>query len=173
MHRRQPLPRRWLLTDERQGEALWKALERLPRGSGIVFRHYGLDVKGRTGLLQRVLKVAQHRRLLVVVAGEARLRADGVHGVSGPRAGRAIRTASAHCLKEIRAAERAGIDLLFVSPVFATRSHPGARTLGRRGFAALARRTKLPVIALGGMNDRRARTLIGAYGWGGIDAWSG
>ena len=35
MKRRQPLPRVWLMTDERQGDGLWGALERLPRGAGM------------------------------------------------------------------------------------------------------------------------------------------
>ena len=41
-------------------------------------------------------------------------------------------------------------------------------------FAWLARRTPLPVIALGGMNAPRGRRLasFGAYGWAGIDAWA-
>jgi thiamine-phosphate pyrophosphorylase len=74
---------------------------------------------------------------------------------------------------EIRAAERAGADLLFLSPVFATSSHPGARPLGLARFAWLARRTPLPVLALGGMNGPRGRRLasFGAYGWAGIAAW--
>ncbi len=56
----------------------------------------------------------------------------------------------------------------------ATRSHPDARTLGLARFAWLARRTPLPVIALGGMNEARGKRLasFGAYGWAGIDAWS-
>jgi len=28
------------------------------------------------------------------------------------------------------------------------------------------------VVALGGMNAGRARTLSGAYGWAAVDAWS-
>src|SRR5439155_26981070 len=42
MHARHPLPRLWLMTDERQGDGLWAALERMPRGAGVVFRHYSL-----------------------------------------------------------------------------------------------------------------------------------
>src|SRR3546814_3022387 len=42
MHRRQPLPHLWMMTDERQGETLWRALYRLPRGAGVVFRHHSL-----------------------------------------------------------------------------------------------------------------------------------
>jgi thiamine-phosphate pyrophosphorylase len=172
MQRRQPLPRQWLMTDERQGEALWTALERLPRGSGIVFRHYGLERRAREKLLRKVQRVARKRRLLVLVAGTARWRADGAHHKRQHRSGRGLRSVPTHNLQEIRAAERAGADLIFLSPVFPTRSHPGAKPLGRIRFNALARQTKLPVIALGGMNKRRARTLCGAYGWAGIDAWT-
>jgi thiamine-phosphate pyrophosphorylase len=84
-----------------------------------------------------------------------------------------LRSAPVHGQAEIRTAERAGADLLFLSPVFATSSHIGARPLGLARFAWLARRTPLPVIALGGMNRERGRRLasFGAYGWAGIDAW--
>ncbi len=35
-------PRTWLMTDERLGIRLWEAIDRLPKDSGIVFRHYAL-----------------------------------------------------------------------------------------------------------------------------------
>jgi hypothetical protein len=44
-----------------------------------------------------------------------------------------------------------------VSPVFATRSHPGARTLGPLRAAAIARALPVPAIALGGVDERRYR----------------
>ena len=171
MHRRQPLPRLWLMTDERQGEALWAALAQLPSGSGIVFRHYGLDAPAREALFLRLQRIARKKRLLVLVAGAQALRGDGHYGLRkrSPKSG--LLGSPAHTLTEIRAAERAGADFIFLSPVYSTRSHPGAPTLGRLRFAALARQTKLPVFALGGMNERRARGLAGAYGWAGIDAW--
>ena len=89
-------------------------------------------------------------------------------------AGRGLRSAPAHDFSEIRAAERARADLIFLSPVFATRSHPDAAPLGLARFAWLARRTALPVIALGGMDEARGKKLasFGAYGWAGIDAFA-
>lgn len=176
MSRRQPLPRLWLMTDERQGEKLWEALERLPRWSGMVFRHYGLAGEARRSLFGDVRRVARRRDLLLLLAGTdaqaLEWGADGGHG-RGPRSspGR-LRSAPAHDLAEIRAAERAGADFVFLSPVYATRSHPGANPLGPRMFARLALATRLPVIALGGMDERKARNLRGAYGWAGIDAWT-
>ena len=176
MQRRHPLPRLWLMTDERQGDSLWPALEGLPLFSGIVFRHYGLPSEVRRALFGRVRAVARRRGLLLLLGGTQSEAlawgADGSHG-RGQRAspGR-LRSAPAHDLAEIRAAERAGADLIFLSPVHATRSHPGAEPLGPRAFSALARATRLPVIALGGMDAQKAGRLDCAYGWAGIDAWT-
>ena len=166
MPRRQPLPRLWLMTDERQGEALWAALERLPKGAGVVFRHYGLERGERRRLFERVRKVARRRRLLLMAA--AGLRGDGGHNGRG----RGFRSASAHNLRELKSAERSGAALIFLSPVFATRSHPGARPLGPVRFGLISRQARVPVIALGGMDQHKARRLPSAYGWAGIDAWS-
>ncbi|WCT73196.1 thiamine phosphate synthase [Sphingomonas naphthae] len=174
MPRRHPaLPACWLMTDERQGEALWVALRRLPKGSGVVFRHYSLPPAERRALFDRVRRIARARRLVLVLAGPPRLargwRADGAHGRSPHRSPGLLRTAPVHDRRELVVA--GGADLLFVSPVFATRSHLGARGLGRIGFHALARRTRQPVAALGGMTARRARSL-GGVRWAAIDAWS-
>ncbi|MFN5818931.1 MAG: thiamine phosphate synthase, partial [Novosphingobium sp.] len=40
--RKKPLPAIWLLSDARNDAVLERALMRLPRGSGFVFRHYHL-----------------------------------------------------------------------------------------------------------------------------------
>jgi thiamine-phosphate pyrophosphorylase len=170
MDRRQPLPRRWLMTDERQGDALFDAVARLPAGAGIVFRHTSLEQVARRDLFARVR--AAHPGLLLL-AGSANLaRSWGADGSHGAGAGEGLRTASVHNLAEIRAAEAAGAALVFLSPVFATRSHPDATPLGPEGFATLAAQTRLPVAALGGMDEKRAENLRGAYGWAGIDAWT-
>ena len=175
MRRRQPLPRLWLMTDERIGDELFDAIGRLPRGAGIVFRHYSLPKAERRALFDRVRNVARRRGLVLVLAGPASTArlwgADGSHGRERGGAWSGIRTAPAHDLAEIRAAERAGADLLFLSPVHATRSHPGAAPLGTDRFARLARRSHLPVVALGGLGPGRGSALRarGAYGWAGID----
>jgi thiamine-phosphate pyrophosphorylase len=164
------------MTDERQGDALWDALERLPPGGGVIFRHYATPGPERRALFERVRRIARRRRLLLVLAGTPRdaaaWRADGAHGVSSFGGSRPlVRTAPAHNRRQLITAQRSA-DLVLLSPVFPTRSHPGAKPLGPLGFADLARRAKSPVIALGGMTERRARRLHGHYGWAAIDAWS-
>jgi thiamine-phosphate pyrophosphorylase len=167
------LPRVWLMTDERLGAQLLATISALPPGSGIVFRHYALGKQARKALFEDILKIARKRRLMLVVAGPALARADGVHGRS-PHRRTGIRTAPVHSVRERIAAERSGADLLFASPIFATKSHPGSRPLGKVRFGLLIRGARVPVIALGGMTDKRARALrpLGIYGWAAIDGLS-
>jgi thiamine-phosphate pyrophosphorylase len=175
MSSRQPLPRLWLITDERQGERLFDAIARLPADAGIVFRHDSLPDAARRDMFEQVKEAAPGLLLLAGPADQARAwGADGSHG-RGRGRGQGLRSAPVHSLSEIRAAERDGAALVFLSPAYSTQSHPDARPLGLARFAWLARRTRLPVIALGGMNEARGRRLasFGAYGWAGIDAWSG
>jgi thiamine-phosphate pyrophosphorylase len=173
MRSRHTLPRLWLMTDERQGEGLFEAIAHLPADAGIVFRHYSLPPAQRRALFNRVRDAAPGPVLLAGPAEQA--EAWGADGSHGRGRGFGLRSAPVHDYAQIRAAERDGAALLFLSPVYPTRSHPDARPLGLARFAWLARRTTLPVIALGGMNAARGRRLasFGAYGWAGIDAWSG
>lgn len=171
MRSRHPLPRLWLMTDERMGEALWAALDRLPRGAGVVVRHHATEAAERAPIVARILAIARRRGLMVITAGQ---RARGTAGVHNPRRGTVhsgLVTRSAHGLREAIAAGRAGAALIFLSPVFATRSHPGSATLGRVRFARTARQVAVPVVALGGMDAARFRSLPYAYGWAAIDAW--
>jgi len=151
------------MTDERMGDALWRALARLPPGSGVVFRHLATPLGERRTLFRRVRQIALARRLVLVAADPPLPCA--MHGrVPGAT------TWPAHDRGEALAGARAGARLLFVSPVFETRSHPGATALGAARAARIGRGLGLPVVALGGMSERRWRRS-GFDGWAAIDAW--
>lgn len=170
-HRQPPIPVLWLMTDERLGDGLWAALRRLPQGSGVVFRQYATPARERRMLFSRVVRIARARGLVVVRAGKrAGFGEDGVHG-NARGCGQGLRTAPAHDRREAVSAVRRGADLLFVSPVFATRSHPGTEALGARKARRIALGLPVVVIALGGMDARRFRKLAGFDGWAAIDAW--
>jgi len=166
-------PRTWLMTDERMGEGLWDALEWLPRGAGVVFRHYATATAERREIYARVRKIARKRRLTLVVAGPPLPGANGVHGQGATRKA-GLRTRPVHSRMEAIAAVRAEADLIFVSPIFATRSHPDARALGAARLGMMLRGIDIPAIALGGMNARRFRRLapLKLHGWAAIDAWT-
>lgn len=164
------LPRIWLMTDERLGEDLLPAIRALPRGSGIIFRHYATPPKERRMLFDAVQNLARRGGHMLLLAGSPRMaRGWGADGTHGRHPGSV--TAPVHNLRELRLAERLGVRILFVSPVFATRSHPDARSLERIGLARMAHQTRRPVIALGGMTAARFKTLsrTGVYGWAAID----
>lgn len=178
--RERPLPRLWLFTDERVADdTLLASARALPQGSGIVFRHYRTSRTARRALYDRLRAVAKRRRLVLLLAGRAQdaaaWQADGIHAGStahrlrGVRRG--LRSTAAHDAKQLRAAERAGADLVFLSPVFPTRSHPGARALGPLRFGLIAKHARIPVVALGGMTAARFAHInaLGAHGWAAID----
>ena len=76
--------------------------------------------------------------------------------------------ATAHDSEEMQQALAHGASGIFLSPVFASASHPGGETLGVFGFRVLAQQSPVPVIALGGMDEARARELDWPR-WGAID----
>jgi thiamine-phosphate diphosphorylase len=78
---------------------------------------------------------------------------------------------SVHSVEEATKARDEGADYLMVGSIFETSSHPGQRAAGPGLISAVAR-LGLPVIAIGGMNDARARVVreAGAYGVGAISA---
>lgn len=173
MSQRQPaLPAIWLVTDARNDARLEAALAKLPRGSGLIFRHYHLAAGERRARFDRLARTARRRGHVVILAGSAqearRWRADGAYGAPAQMRGPGLRLVTAHSLTEIAAARRVRADAILLSPAFATRSHPGARPLGPLRFRLLAARAGMAVIALGGMNAPRARRL-GAKRWAAID----
>lgn len=89
----------------------------------------------------------------------AELGADGVHLKSRqlmslserPLAESLLVGASCHNPEEIRQAENIAADFVVLSPVKQTTSHAQVQPIGWPGFEELARRSRLPVYALGGM----------------------
>ena len=139
------------------------------------------DVGGRLMVSPNVdaeiIANARARGMVTILADSALTAAEwGADGIYGaPRAlypHRAmLRLATAHNLREIGEANRLGADAVLLSPAFATRSHPGAAALGPLRFRLIAARSRVPVIALGGMDPHRAERLGWPF-WAAIDGLS-
>lgn len=172
--RQSSLPNLWLLSDARNDAGLEAALADLPRGSGFVFRHYHLEGEARTARFAVLATSARAAGHTLVLADKAALAqewgADGIYGDADRirEGGDLLRLAVAHDGAELASAAIAGADGVFLSPVFATHSHPNAQPLGIHGFHVLAQQSPIPVIALGGMTAERARELSWPR-WGAID----
>lgn len=168
--RRKRLPPLILVTDPDRTPDPVALAERLPRGSGVIFRGFGRAGAGETA---RQLAAVARRRGLVLLIGADAFRVDGA-GAHLPermaqRAGRLTRTrpgvlvtVAAHSLPALVRARRAGADAALLSAVFESASPSAGRPLGPARFAALVRRSGLPVYALGGVRTNNAPRLLGS-----------
>ena len=155
-----------LMTDDRDAD--WnRAARALPRGSVVIVRRR--DAKARARLLRQLRPLA-HLRLLVAGDPELAEAADGLH-LPEARAREAahwrarhpgwIITAAAHSLRALMTL--AHVDAAFLSPVFATASHPGAPALSPARAGLIAAAAPVPVYALGGIDGRNAARLPPAF----------
>ncbi len=168
---RRGLPSLWLVTDRLRLPDPLAAAARLPRGAGVLARDMA------AGPLAKLATLARQRGLVLVVAGDGRAALAVKAGLHLPD------RRPTRCLLPFLLARRAGApaamlaiaahggaasaarvrrlwpDLAFLSPLFLTRSHPGAPSLGPLRWLAAARRLGVPAVALGGITAATARRV--------------
>ncbi|KLI64574.1 thiamine monophosphate synthase [Aurantiacibacter marinus] len=173
-----PLPDMWLLSDERNAQTLGRILRSFSKQIAFVYRHYHLPPSERYAEFRKLSRIARAEGHWVILSDSALTArewgADGIYGAPlslYPRRRELLQIATAHNMREIAQANLSGADAVMLSPVFPTRSHPGARTLGSNRWHTLARHAKMPVIALGGMNLEAAWRLKSPR-WAAIDGLS-
>jgi len=165
---RDGMPVLWLFTDRARLGDPRRAVAGLPRGMcGVVLRDDAAPDRG--ALAGELARICRARGNALVVAGDARLAravGAGVHlrggrRVRGMRGLRGLVTSSAHGVAEIRRAGRARARVVFLSPAFATASHPGAAGLGVARWGAMARCARSGVVmgGLGGIDGASVRRL--------------
>lgn len=150
------------MTDDRDAD--WAgAAGRMPRGSIVVVR--AREKKARIRLAQSLAGLAR-----LLIADDPALAEDmdaaGLH-LPERRMREALHwrarhpdwiiTSSAHGLRGLLHA--GALDALFLSPVFATASHPGALALSPVRAGMIAAQAMVPVYALGGVTARNAARL--------------
>lgn len=171
MRRGRRLPALWLVSDLVRLPDPLAAAARLPRGAGVLARDLAAPV------LLRLAALARRRGLMLLVAGDGRAALAARSGLHLPDRRRArnvlpfllARRAGAPCAvlaiaahggaTSAARARRLRPDLAFLSPIFATRSHPGAAALGPLRWLAAARRLPVPAAALGGVAPVTARRV--------------
>ena len=180
------LPPLVLFTDEeRQPEPL-ASVALLPPGSAVLFRHYRFPARKSLALALRTL--CNTRALIFIVSNDVDLAlevaADGLHlpeyrlkGGSRDihkwrQFGEGFLTAAIHSPQALISARRLKVDAAFLSPVFFSASHPNKRPLGLMRFIKICKSTRLPIYALGGINEVSAKRLVGsgAVGFGAVGA---
>jgi thiamine-phosphate pyrophosphorylase len=155
-----------LMTDDRKAD--WAGVAaRLPRGSVVVVR--ARDAKRRAALAETLRGIAS----LLIADDPALAQKIGAAGLHLPEARMKqahhwrlrhpnwIITSSAHSLSAMMHAH--ALDAVFLSPVFATTSHPDTHALNPARAAFIAAAAPVPVYALGGVTARNASLLAPAF----------
>lgn len=167
-----------IMTDSARGQEPRSLLRALGPGSVVIFRHY--DISDRSVLALDLSRLARSRQITVIIAGDPALaRACGTIACHLPswilrnrkpiryRAGRGMLVfAAVHDRIEAGLALRLGVDAVIISPVFPTKSHPGAQPLGPIKAGRLAAEMPVPVFALGGISRQTKRRLPSRRFWG-------
>jgi thiamine-phosphate pyrophosphorylase len=181
------------LFSDRHRCADWRAgLHRAGPHCGLILRDY--DAPSRATMAAEMAAFCASENRSFSVAGTLDLAQGhyaGFHcpsyllrrplkfGLKDSAIDKSISSAAVHNLAELYAAKKAGIKRVFISPVFATNSHIGARGLGvirAQNLARAAQNMGLVPLALGGMDAQKLRRLNGAQGLfaglGAIDAFA-
>ncbi|GAA0641474.1 thiamine phosphate synthase [Brevundimonas lenta] len=176
------LPPLLFFTDPERTSRPWETAARLPVGSGVVYRHFGAADARDTAL--RLREATTGRDVLLLIGLDAEIAeavgADGVHlpeRVLGQAASLAAArpdwriTGAVHTAEALEQA--AHLDAAVLSPVFPAGGASAARpALGLQRFSQLVAAAPCPVYALGGIDTKNARELIGsgACGLAGVQA---
>ncbi|MFT6077795.1 MAG: thiamine-phosphate pyrophosphorylase [Myxococcota bacterium] len=179
------LPQMFFFTDRKRIENIFEVVEYLPKNTAIIIREYDLEYSDRLEFSQKIAAIAKQNKQIVLVGKSWKLarqiRADGVHfsdldsNIFLPQnCKKMILSFSCHHPKSLIRAKKLNADLVFFSPVFATKSHPNKKPVGIFALRNFAKRTSLksniPTFALGGINENNVKLLSGAFvsGFGGI-----
>ena len=164
-----PVPALFFFTDPKRTPDPLAVARALPRGAGLVYRHFG--AAGRGPVARALARTCRSRGLTLLIAADPELAARvGAAGVHWPErllparreAGHgALVTAAAHGAGALAKAAAYGADAAVLSPVFPTESASANAPLGLFRASQLARAAALPVLALGGISTRNARLLAG------------
>ncbi|MEQ1817846.1 MAG: thiamine phosphate synthase [Terricaulis sp.] len=149
---------------------------RLPRGTAVVYRHFG--AADRVQVARRLATLCRSRGLVLLIGADTELAeacgADGVHWPERlmPRErGVAFRivTAAAHDAMAVARASASGLDACVLSPIFPSSSASAQTELGLFSASQIVRTSSIPVIALGGVTARNVTRLSGR-GFAGVAA---
>jgi len=174
------VPVLWLFTDRSRLPDPLPVIRRLPRGlAGVVLRDDADPDRAAHG--RRIAAACRAGGIALSVAGDWRLAVAlkaGLHlrggrWPSGAPPHLRAWTSSAHGPVDLVRARRRGVVLPFLSPAFATPSHPDAQPLGPLRWGLAARGGK-GAAALGGVGGATVRRLPAALcrGAGAISAFS-
>ncbi len=172
------LPPALFLTDPARTPVPEEIVAGLPRGWGVVYRHFG--AAERASQAARLARLCRARGLILLIAADpvlaARIGADGVHWpfrmrqqMRRWRARFRLQTISAHSAREMRMAAGYRADAVVLSAVFPSLSPSAGPAMGALRFSKLARASRIPVYALGGVTANNAALAARSAGFAAVE----
>ena len=171
-----PDPPLLLVTDRRQARVPLTDVVRASLEAGcrwISLREKDLSDDEQVALLRMLLPMARRHGARLTLHGDATLAkasgADGVHLSAGsdPAAARALLGpdklvgVSIHTATEAESVPPGTADYAVAGPAYETASKPGyGPEIGRKGLGDLARASRVPLVAIGGLNATRAAEVM-------------
>jgi len=181
------LPKMFFFSDRNRIFNVPDVVKNLPDSCAVIIREYDLGFDERAKFCQEIILIAKNggKNLKVLVGKDwnlaEKIGADGVHfsdldrGFANPKnlpenRRNMILSYSCHSPKSINQAEKFNANLVFYSPIFASRSHLNQPPIGLDGLRSFIKKTTLPVYVLGGVNEKNIKLLrnINISGVGGI-----
>lgn len=175
---RLPHPPLLLVTDRTQARAPLHEVVEAALAAGcrwISLREKDLSAPEQIALARTLLRLARSHNAILTLHGDPSLAVaaalDGVH-ISAQSDAAAARTTlgperllgvSVHSAQEAAALEPARVDYAIAGPVFLTASKPGyGPALEPRGIVAIAAASRVPLLAIGGIEPDNAADLLAA-----------
>jgi len=172
-----------------------KVIKNLEKNSAIIIREYDLPKQDRKDFAKKIFALAKSRGDLKILIGKDldlahELKADGVHFSDFDKLPLQIRqknfrkkfilSLACHSFKSLLRAQKLKPDMIFISPIFPTSSHIGAKIFGVRNLAKIAVQNKKlkyslgNIYALGGITKENVGMIkkLPLRGFGAIDYFS-
>ena len=171
------LPNIWLFTDSIKTKNPIELAKKLPKKTGVVIRDY--NSVNKEEIINEIVNIKNRRLLTLLIAGKHKRTKyiDGIHmpvwlKTSNNRRHKII-SMSVHSAKDVRKSIDIKANIVFISPVFSTSSHMDKSCLGVIRLGLMAKLFKIPVIALGGINNTNITRLrnLPISGCAGIDVF--
>lgn len=171
--------------------SLESTIKHLPKNSAIIIREYDLEEKDREIFAKKIAALARPLGLKILVGKDLslakKIKADGVHFSDFDKLPlqffqqknfpeKFIFSFSCHNLKSALKAEKSGFDMIFISPIFSTKSHLNTKNIGLKNLAKISLKTKSApycessFYALGGINSQNLSSIrkLNLAGFGAI-----
>ena len=145
-----------------------KKIYNLPTNVGIIYRNY--EFKINSNQITEIKNFCKKLGKKIYLANNVKLaiknNLDGAYIPSFnknlnykvvPKKKNFLILGSAHKINEIKIKEKQGVELIFISPIF--KNDKNKKPLGVVKFNSLSKKTKMKIVALGGINKKNLSLL--------------